>query len=354
LRGFASLDPGWKVDGLTIGYLTLPESKYPNGNALRTFNDRLQETLAALPGVESATLCWTMPVTQFNVAGSFEIEGRPESEKGHSPVRFLNGVTPPYFGTLGMKFLEGRNFVPTDTTNHTPVVIINEKMARNFWPNESPIGKRVEGEEIVGVVTNVRFPANPAELKTPFQTYRPLAQEPRTRLVIAVRGNLSGDILRRAVAQLDPDQPVSDAGPASARVGSSLDNWAVGSRLLTCFALLGLSLAALGIYGVISGFVAQRTAEIGVRMALGARMQNVLWLVLGKGLRLSLFGTLIGLLGAFGLVRILGSVMPALPASDPRVILFVATLLLSVTFFACWLPARRAARVDPIVALRNE
>src|SRR5262249_27638441 len=147
-------------------------------------------------------------------------------------------------------------------------------------------------------------------------------------LVVALRGNVPAETLRRAVAELDPDQPIGDLGPARDRVGNSLQHWAIGGRLLSCFAILGLSLAALGIYGVISGFVVRRTGEIGVRMALGARIPEVLWLVVGKGLRLSLLGTAIGLVGEFAIARVLGSVLPELAAKNPLTILLVATFLL--------------------------
>ena len=354
LRGFAAMNPGWRVEGLTLGFLTLPDTKYGNGDALRGFTGRLQERLGAIPGVESVALGWTMPVSQFNVTSGFNVEGRPETPNGRAPVRYVNGVTPGYFSTLGMRLLSGRDFNSFDTTNRPAVVIINQTMARALWGDQSPLGGRIDGEEVVGVVNDVRFPANPSESHTAFQTYRPFAQAPQHSLVVALRGNVSGDTLRRAVAELDSDQPVGEPGPALSRVGKSLDDWALGSKLLSGFAALGLSLAALGIYGVISGFVVQRTSEIGVRMALGAQLPDVLWLIVGKGLRLSLIGTAVGLVGAFGISRVLGVVMPELPASSPFVIFLVAAFLLVVTLFASWIPARRAARVDPIVALRAE
>jgi ABC-type antimicrobial peptide transport system permease subunit len=160
--------------------------------------------------------------------------------------------------------------------------------------------------------------------------------------------------LRHVVAELDPDQPVGGPGSARADIGASLDSWDVGGKLLGSFAFLGLLLAGLGIYGVISGFVVRRTGEIGVRMALGAQLRDVLWLVIGKGLRLSLGGTAIGLVGAFGLARLLGSVLPGLPGGDPWIVMSVGALMAAITVLACWLPALRAAKVDPMVALRNE
>lgn len=354
LRGFAAMNPGWRVEGLTLGFLTLPESKYGSGDALRAFGRRLQEKLAALPGVEGVALGWNMPVWQFNVTSTFSPAGRPEPSEGKAPARNVNGVAPGYFHTLGMRFISGRDFDLFDTTNRPAVVIINQAMARTFWGDQSPLGQRIDGEEIVGVVNDVRFPANPAERVTAFQTYRPLAQAPQHSLVVALRGNVSANALRQAVAEIDPDQPVGEVGPALSHIGKSLDNWAMGGRVLSSFATLGLSLAALGIYGVVSGFVVRRTGEIGIRMALGASQPNVLRLVLGRGLSLSLLGTAIGLAGAVVLRRVLSTVLPELPASSPFVLIAVAGFLIGVTLLASWLPARRAARVDPMVALRTE
>jgi predicted permease len=354
LRGFAALDPGWRVEGMTLGYLTLPEAKYGGGDQRRAFADQLLERLKALPSVESAAVCWNLPISQFNVTSGFEIDGRPEPPKGAVQNCSVNGVSPGYFHTMGMRLLEGRDFTSADNTNHPAIVIINHTMARVYWPESSPVGQRLNGAEIVGVVNDVQFPANPAASGTPYQTYRPFAQQPGGSLNIVVHGVVSPNTLRRAVAELDPDQPVGRPGPVRADIGSTLDNWDVGGRVLSLFALLGLSLASLGIYGVISGFVVRRTGEIGVRMALGAQLRDVLWLVIGNGLRLCLIGTLIGLAGAFAIARLLASVLPGLPAGAPSIILSVSVLLLAVALLACWLPARRAARVDPIVALRSE
>jgi predicted permease len=354
LRRFAAVDPGWRVDGLMLGYLTLPEAKYANGNQMRDFSNRLEERLAATPGVESVAVCWNLPLRQFNVSSSFDIKGRPEPKENTRQICSVNGVTPTYFKVLGMRLLQGRFFTTQDQTNRPPVVIINETMAHAFWPDRSALGEYVNGAEVIGVVSNVRFPANPAEPGPPFQTYRPFAQEPRGYLNVAVRGNLSVEMLRRAVADIDSDQPLGDPGSARADVNRSLGSWSIGGKLLSIFSFLGVSLAALGLYGVISGFVARRTSEIGVRTALGAQVRDVLCLVVGKGLRLSLIGTALGLIGSYGISRLLASVLPELPPSNPLVILFVAALLLATAILASLIPARRAARIDPIVALRIE
>ena len=354
LRSFAERDPGWQVGGLTVGYLTLPESKYGDDDAIRAFTDRLEERLNALPGVDHVAVAWSLPVGQFNQGSSFNIDGRPEPPKGAFQNCCVDGVTPGFFETLGMRVQSGRDFTFDDSTNRPAVVIINEAMARAFWPGASPLGQHLDGREIVGVVSDVRFPANPSQQSTLYQTYRPFAQSPGLTFAVAIRGRLSAETLRRAVAEVDPDQPVGDPGSLNSAVKGTLDNFAVGGKVLSIFALLGLLLAALGIYGVISGFVVRRTGEIGVRMALGAQTSDVLWLVIKTGLRLSLIGTGIGLIGAYAITRILESVMSELPASDPTVIALVAMLLVAIALFACWIPARRAAKVDPMVALRNE
>jgi predicted permease len=354
LRAFAMINPGWRSEGMTLGYLTLPEAKYPDGSTLRNFADRSLEKLRALPGVEDAAICWNLPIRQFNVTSGFGVDGWQELPKGVKQTCSVNGITPGYFKVLGMPILAGRNFTEADLTNRPAVTIINQRMARALWPEGSPLGQRINGAEIVGVVGDVSFPANPSEMRTAFQTYRPFAQEPRRFLNVALRGRVSGDLLRKTILEVDPDQPVGEAGAAELDIRKSLANWGVGGNLLATFAALGLALAALGIYGVISGFVVRRTAEIGVRMALGARMGDVLWMVIGKGLRLSLIGACAGLCGAFGLVRISRAILPEMPADNPLVMLLVAAVLIGATLFACWLPARRASRVDPMVALRAD
>ncbi|MEP7336682.1 MAG: ABC transporter permease [Acidobacteriota bacterium] len=354
LQRFTVRDPGWQADGLTLGYLSLPGGKYGSSEAQRAFAEQLQAKLAALPGSERAALAFSLPMQAFGVTESFAIASRPAPPPGYEPLRYINRVTPGYFATLGMRLVTGRDFTSADTPNHPAVVIINETMARTFWPGESPLGKRLGDEDIVGVVSDVRFPASLDEPETRFQTYHALAQQPQGSLAIALRGKVTAEVLRQAVAELDPDQPVNEIGSARAAIERRLDDYALIGRLLSGFAVLGLLLAGLGLYGVIAGFVAQRTSEIGVRMALGAQLRDVLWLVVGQGLRLTLLGVVIGLIGAFGLARLLASLAPGLESNDPLTIVGVAGLLVTIALLACWLPARQAAKVDPLVALRHD
>ena len=352
LQRFAQRDPGWRVDGLLQGGLSLPERNYGRRGQQVAFVAQLQDKLTALPGVERATVAWSLPVSGFSVAGDFSISGRPVPVQGRAPLRNVNGIAPGYFETLGMRLLSGRDFAATDRAGQPNVVIINETMARTFWPNTSPLGQRIDAEEIVGVVSDVRFPSELAEPQTRYQTYRPFAQDPRGHLKIAVRGAVTPAMLRQAVADLDADLPLNAPGLVSANVARTLGNVATGARLFGGFALLGLLLAAIGLYGVIAGFVSHRTNEIGIRMALGAKMQDVLWLVIGKGLKLTLVGAALGLVGAIILARVMSSAAPGLDANAPVAIAGLTGLLVAVALLACWIPARRAAKVDPMSALR--
>lgn len=275
-------------------------------------------------------------------------------------------MSPSYFETLGVRLLEGRAFDPGDTADHPSVVIINEAMAKRFWPNESPIGKRVgrQGQdhqwtEVVGVVNDVGFPADLGDPYTKLQTFRPLAQMPWSGgWVISARSatppeTLAND-LRGAVAGLDHDMPVYDIRTARSLVDQGLGSISLLATLLGAFAALGLTLAGIGIYGVTSYSVVQRTGEIGIRMALGAQRRDVLRLVLGQVTRLMLFGVAIGLAGSYAVARLLISVVPSLPTSDPLTVGAITVVLVTVAMLACYIPALRATRVDPMTALRFE
>jgi putative ABC transport system permease protein len=356
LSRFSASDPGWRIDGLHAGHLNLPATTYPDGDARRRFMDRLQEKLSTLPGVERAALASALPVSGFRTHLGLEIESSATPvTSGLSSLAF---VSPGYFPTLGIRLLEGREFHGFDVPGRPAVVIVNEAFARACWPNSSAVGKRIgqpgDWLEIVGVAADVRSATDAGEPTARFQCYRPLAQDPQSGLAVAVRGNITVDGLRRTVAELDPDLPLSEAGSVRVTVDRFFGQAAVAGWLLTVFAGLGLLLAALGTYGVVAGFVGQRTREIGVRMALGAQIREVLWLVLGRGLRLTAVGMGLGVLGAVGLARILASLTPGLKANAPGVVLVAGGLLLAVAFLACWIPARRASRVNPMVALRGE
>lgn len=281
------------------------------------------------------------------------------------PEVYHEAVSVKHFATLGVRLRAGRVFSSLDTTNSPSVVIINETMARAFWPNESPIGKRIanpganpDWREIVGVVNDVRFPAYLGEPYTRFQSYEPMAQSPSSRVTIALRSGIGPDALanalRRIVAELDRDQSVHQVRAAGDLIASGLGRISLLGGLLGAFAVLGLVLAAIGIYGVTSYSVLQRTGEIGIRMALGAQRSDVLWLVLRNGLRLSLLGAVFGLGGAWTISRLLAWAIPALPSHDPATFAAVTIGLIAAALLACYIPARRATKVNPMVALRYE
>jgi predicted permease len=278
---------------------------------------------------------------------------------------FYEPVNGEYFETLGARLKQGRTFTAADTSDHPSVVIINETTARTFWPNESPVGKRIiePGDtktvhEIVGVVNDLAFPGDLGEPYTRFQAFVPITRAAPDYLVIALRTSSSAEAmantLRGSVAGLDPELPVFRVRTARAAVDSGLGGISLLGSLLGAFATIGVILASIGIYGVVSYTVAQRTGELGIRMALGAQSRDVLWLVLGKGAILIVSGALLGGLGAYAVSRLLISLIPSLPTSDPLILPAAALALVVVALAACYIPARRATRVDPLVALRSE
>lgn len=359
-------DPGWQVDGLLTAHLSLPAGKYGTDAARHRFYEQLEQRLALLPGVTHAALSWSLPLWAYSSSLGFAIEGRPDPRPGEAPLAFANGVTPAYFQTLGIPLLEGRTFTADDDADAPAAVIINREMARRFWPGQSALGQRLgnpmpEGREwwtIVGVVGDVAFPGNLGEPDTRLQLYRPLAQTPAAWASVALRGTATPESLvpaaREAVAGLDPDLPLAAAASAREALHRFTRNYTLTGAVLAAFAGLGLALAAVGIYGVMSHFVIERRHELGIRLALGAGRGEVLLSVLGRGLKLALLGGLAGLAGAIALSRLLGNIAPSLGGHDTAALAVVCLLLAGTAVLACWLPARRAAGVDPMTALRTD
>jgi predicted permease len=361
----AHLDPGWEVDGLLMAFISPRGSNYSNGDQRIEFYRKLEEKLRALPGVEQASISNSAITFSFNSSGSFRIEGEPEPQPGQWPETIFEAISPQFFETLRVKVLEGRAFNYDDGARSAPVIIINETMAKKFWPNESAIGKRVgrpgtdpRWMEVVGVVNDLDTPANLAEPYTRYQSYRPLTQQSGQGGTIVLRTSGPPDALagslRAAAAEIDPAQPVYGIRSARNMVDQGLGRISLLGTLLGAFALLGLTLSAIGIYGVTSNSVVQRTGEIGIRMALGAARVDVLRLILGKGLTLIIAGAVLGLAGSYAVARLLIWLIPALPTRDPWLLAGLELVMVLVALAACWIPAQRATRVDPMVALRQE
>jgi predicted permease len=366
LQRFINLDPGWRVDGLLTAQISLQGSNYKTEDQRRAFYQRLEERLAAIPGVQQVALSSSLPIWGFNSSGSHKVEGQPEPQPGQWPEVYMEPVSLRYFETYGIRLLEGRVFTSADTAERPRVIIINETAARRFWPNESAIGKRLGRPgptptwlEVVGVVNDVRFPGDLGEPYTQLESFLPLTQTPWGSVNIALRASsgtpeaLAND-LRRVVADIDPTLPANRIRTARSQIDQGLGNVSLLGTLLGTFAALGLALAAIGIYGVISYSVLQRTGEFGIRLALGAQARDVLWLVLSKGGRLILLGALLGFGGAYAVGRMLVTMIPTLPTRDPVAFGVITFTLIAIALAACYLPARRATKVDPMVALRHE
>ena len=365
LQRFINADPGWQVDGLVTAQMSLRGEKYKDDKQRLAFLTELENRLRTTPGMQHVGIAGSHPVFGFNSSSSFLVEGRPEPPPDKYPEIFYEPVNGDYFAALGARLQNGRSFNAADTSDHPAVVIINETTARTFWPNENPIGKRISSTgqkkdyfEIVGVVNDLAFPGNLGEPYTHYEAFVPVTQQTPDYLTLVLRTPSNADTfannLRGVVAGIDSELPVNRIRSARAGVDQGLGSISLLGSLLGAFAAIGVILAAVGIYGVVSYTVVQRTGEFGIRMALGAQSRDVLRLVLSKGAVLVVIGALLGGVGAYAVSRMLISLIPSLPTNDPLVLPLAAVLLGVVALAACYIPARRATRVDPLKALRSE
>jgi putative ABC transport system permease protein len=367
IRSFARvqrIDPGLKVDRLLTMELRAPTARYPQDKVL-PFYSHLVESVATTPGVSSAAISSTMPFNGggFYLGRVFLAEGWPEPPAGKDAQGLWNVVGPGYFRTTGMRLVRGRDFNGDDTANGNPVIIVNESLARSMFPGQDPIGKRIRSwrdenqlREIVGVVADVRYFGRDDELRG--LVYVPHAQNAWRSMVLNVktRGDPAGVIaaIRARIRELDPDLAIANLRTVTTLLERSVAPRRAGMLLLALFAALAGALAAIGLYGVLSQVVLQRVHEIGVRMALGARSQDVSRMIVRQGMKLAGAGIGIGLLGAFALTRLMRGLLYGVSATDPATYAGITLLLAAVALVACFVPALRAARVDPMVALRHE
>jgi putative ABC transport system permease protein len=364
LRSFAkltSVDPGFRPEGVLTFRVALPQASYPQPHNRVAFYDNLLTKLEALPQVTTAGMVQTFPM-RGGYTLSFAIQGRPPSKPGEGPSANHRVASPGYFGTLGIPLLRGRLFTDRDSEKAPMVAIIDESFATRHFPNEDPIGRGLDiGNgtdgfyEIVGVVGNVHHDGLDAD---PSPTmYVPYRQDIFSSMWLVARTN--GDpaqltsTVRQTVREIDPGLPAFSISPLASVISDSVAQRRFSMLLLGLFALIAVFLAAVGLYGVVAYTVSQRTQEIGVRMAIGAGRSDVLKMVVGGGMKLALFGVAIGIAGALAVARVVAAMLFEVTPFDPTSYLATAAILLAVAALACYVPARRAMRVDPIVALRQ-
>jgi predicted permease len=370
LRSFArlrSVDPGFRTENALAFRVSLPDSAYSEDAQLLSFHDELQRRLEAVPGVRSVGAVAGLPLRggRFNI--SFTVDGRPEVPPAQQPSMEVRMTTPSYFRTLGIPVRRGRGFTDADGPEAPQVVVLSESAVRRFFPDEEPIGKAIRlglgrgrgrkaGGEVVGVAGDVKELGLAED--SPPEIYVPYAQFPIQSMEVVLRTEVEprsmAAVAERVVHGLDPELPVARVATLDEVLARSVSEPRFYALLLGSFAAIALFLAALGLFGVMSYAVAQRTRELAVRIALGARRETLLRMVLREALLLGAVGAAVGLAGALLLSHVLASMLFSLSPRDPATLCAVALLLLATAILASYVPARRATRVDPVVALRSE
>jgi predicted permease len=361
-----NLDPGFRTDHLLTMKVDLSELKYPDGERRSVFFDEVLRLIRALPGVQSVAVAGNLPFTYNGDSCTIAVEGIPDPPPDQWPDIIYRAVGSGYFSTMGIPMVRGRDFTDQDKANSTKVVVISEKTAQHYWPGQDPIGKRLKTgattsnapwREVIGVVKDVRqndFIAQP-KMQMYF-SYRQMKDLAANALIVrtSVEPMSLATSVRNSIWAVDKDQPVADIDTMDHIVSEAIARQRFSMLLLGIFAGLALVLAAVGIYGVMSYSVAQRTHEIGIRMALGARRADVLRMTVKQGLQLVSVGMIVGLVAAFFLTRVLASLLFGISATDPITFLGISLVLLAVAIAASYIPALRATRVDPIIALRAQ
>lgn len=363
------VDPGFRADGVLSAGLDLPHSKYSEPAQINNFHKQLLERVSSLPGVKTATIAYDHPL-QSNWLDSFQIEGRVAAPDQRGLSANFIPVGPDYFDTVSVQLAEGRKFTPQDDQDHPGVAIVNEAFVERYFPHEKALGQRIRpgppsriwnserftSFEIVGIVRDVKFAGLEASSEPAY--YLPASQAPLGDMTILVRTTndplaIVGP-LRQAVLSIDPNQPISYVSTMEKLVDDSIAQRRLNMLLMALFGGLAMLLSAVGIYGLLSHAVTQRTQEMGIRMALGAQVSDVLKLVLKQGMMLALAGEAIGLMGAFMLTRLMQGLLFGVTPNDATTFVAVVGVLTTVALLACYIPARRATKVDPLIALRYE
>ena len=367
MKSFVRLErvsPGFNPDRVLTMFVALPGAKYTSERQAANFYEQLLERVQNLPGVESTAAVNMIPLGKRNTTLSIRIEGRPEPKPGEEPGANFRCVSNSYFRTMQIPILRGREFASQDSASGQPVVAVNQALAARFWPGEDPIGKRIRfsgpldsqpWRTVVAVVGNIR---NQLDLPAPDEMYFPLRQQTRNTMALVVRTTTDPrsltESVRAQVAALDRDLPVFDAMTMEDWRSLSVTPQKIGGTVMAAFSGFALVLAAMGLFGVIAYAVSERTHEIGIRMALGAGRGEIFRLVVGQGMLLALVGLLLGLPLALGMGRAVAGLLYGVAPNDFTTFAGVAGILAAVALAACYIPARRAMGVDPIVALRHE
>ena len=363
------VDPGFQAEGVLSAGLTLPASKYSDPNQINNFHKQVLERISAVPGVKTATIAYDHPL-ESNWLDSFEIEGRVVPADNRAQSANFIPVGPEYFDTVDVKLVAGRKFTPLDDQDHPGVAIVNESFVKHYFPNENPLGQRIkcgppgriwDGQkltsfEIVGIVRDVKL----AGLEAPSEPayYLPASQSPLEDMTLLVRTTTDPlsivGAVRQAVWSVDPNQPISNVSTLEKVVDDSIAQRRLNMLLMGLFGGLAMLLSAVGIYGLLSHAVTQRTQEMGIRMALGAQVSDVLKLVLRQGMMLALAGVAIGVVGAFALTRLIRGLLFGVGPNDAMTFIVVAGVLTIVALLACYhaCAARNESRSADRAAIR--
>ena len=368
LKSFVRLQnvkPGFSPEGVLTAEIGLPEQKYRDDRQIADFYRQAIARVKTLPGVEAVGAVSHLPLSGAEEIDGFTIEGRETLPEGVVQSADFRVIAPEYFRSLGIPLIRGRQFNEQDRADSTPVMIIDETFARRFFPGEDPLGKRIDEQgsrtrksffTVVGIVGGVKHDKLNAEARPTI--YLPIEQSGWETMTLTVRAsgdlNLLSAAVRREVWAVDKDQPVTKLAPLSDVFSEAVAPQRFNALLLNLFAAVAMILAVVGIYGVIAYTVAQRSREMGIRIALGASRRDILRLVVGQAMLTTLIGVGLGLAGAFALTRLMSSLLYEVSATDPAIFAGVALLLALVALLASYLPARRATKVDPMVALRYE
>jgi putative ABC transport system permease protein len=363
------VDPGFQSEHVLALSITLPAAKYGKPEDVNQFFSKLNQNVAALPGVQSVAVAYDHPL-QTSWVDSFQIEGRVQSTNSASTSANFNPVGPDYFKAVGMRLMKGRGFTAQDDQDHPGVAVVNEAFVKQYFQNEEPIGRRIQAGpptriwksqkltsfEIVGIVHDVKSAGLQAAAEPTY--YLPASQAPLADMAVLVRTTTDPTsivpALRQAVSAIDTNQPISNISTMDKIVSDSISRPRLNMLLMGLFGALALILAVVGIYGLLSYAVTQRTQEMGIRMALGAQVSDVLKLVLRQGMTLALIGEALGLVGAFALTRVMQKLLFGVTPTDAPIFIVVVGILTTTALFACYVPARRAAKVNPLIALKYE